>query len=307
MKRILFLLLIGIANITCKSQVVFCPVGAEWHYLFGWLGYLPGNSYNETIKYVGDSIDGVDVLKILSHKRFFLQCSPLVTKTVIKQKGDTVFFKNSRTQNTWQILYNFAALPGHTWVTTIMMSNNSSETYTYTVNSVQQNTVNGFNLKSLIVNSVNSANTGTSSLNITERFGCSGFLFNFDDFNPGTCDAEYFQERLCYQDSAFGIKQFSSYPCDYYTTNITGIKENRLNELPISIFPNPTTDKLFLKFDDSIGAFKTTISNLLGQTISEIVFTDIKAEIDLRSFSSGIYYLKAENKIGQKVFKIVKE
>jgi hypothetical protein len=294
MKRLLFLLLIGIVNVTCKSQIVFCPPGAEWHYLFSWMGTnpLPGSIFNETIKYVGDSIDCVDTLKILSHKRFFLHCSPPVTKTVIKQKGDTVFFKNSETQNTWQILYNFAALPGHSWVTTVSQSYSSPATFTFNVNSVQQVNVNGFNLKNLFVNVNASTNAIMGSIQITERYGSSGFLFNYEDGNASTCDAEYFNQRLCYQDSSFGIKQFSNKPCDYFVLDYVGINETRLNELSIGVFPNPFKDVISIKATSSSEfmifelSSRLVFQNRLNAGLNEINTSGLKA---------GVYLIQVKN------------
>jgi len=268
-----------------NAQVVFCPRGAEWHYLFNLA--FSSSQFNESVKYIGDSIDGVDTLKILSHRRFFIECNNIApAKTLIKQNGDTVFFKNKLTQNTWQILYNFAALPGDSWNTFILLSDSSIANFSYVVTSVQQVTTNGFNLKTLNVN----ANMGvyTVSLNISERYGSSGFLFNYRDYDAAWCDADFFAGRLCYQDSSFGIKQFSSMPCDYSTAAYAGLEEKKINN-SIKLYPNPAKD------------FLNVESNLIGET--QIDFIDIYGgevkrvkleqnnKIDLNNLSQGIYML----------------
>jgi hypothetical protein len=173
MKKALLLVFAFFLLNKIQAQTVFCPLGAEWHYLFNFLGFLPGNSINENIKYTGDTLEGSDNVKILTHTRFFLQCSPVVNKTLIKQKGDTVFFKNSRTLNGWQILYNFAALPGQSWTTSVLQNDSSVSTFTYSVDSVKQISVNGFSLKNLYVTKAGFSFFPAVQIQITERFGSS--------------------------------------------------------------------------------------------------------------------------------------
>src|ERR1043165_6473023 len=105
MKQLLLLFLIFLVTTKIQAQVVFCPPGAEWHYNFR-TEFLQRTD-NVTIKYVGDTLWGLDLLKILSATRFYVdQNCRSVSRTLIKQKGDTIFMNNNRTQNSWQILYN---------------------------------------------------------------------------------------------------------------------------------------------------------------------------------------------------------
>jgi hypothetical protein len=63
-------------------------------------------SYNEQIKYVRDSILGIDTVKILEHKRFFYDLNYNINSkalTLIRQRGDTIFMRSRLTQNTWQV------------------------------------------------------------------------------------------------------------------------------------------------------------------------------------------------------------
>jgi len=114
MKKI-YLLLISVAFFNnIFSQIKFCPPGAEWHYLFNTNNLNPKPHFeNETVKYIGDSINGSDTIKILSHTRFLEGFNyDYSGKTFIKQKGDTIFMRNKYTQNSWQILYNFSVGAG---------------------------------------------------------------------------------------------------------------------------------------------------------------------------------------------------
>ncbi|MBA3681465.1 MAG: T9SS type A sorting domain-containing protein [Bacteroidetes bacterium] len=293
-----FILLFHLA-LTFKAQIVFCPPGAEWHHTFTMLGMPPvlGTVQNHTTKYIKDSIMGVDTVKVLQHTRFFKECnSTNAYLTLIKQKGDTVFMKNAITQNTWQILYNFAALPGHSWKNSLLNSNSTIRTYTITVDTVKFITVNSFTLKQLVVkyNFNLNSNIVSETAKITERFGCDQFLFNYHNETYGLCDYDYFSEFLCYQDSTFGLKQFTNKPCDY---NITvGIKENS-NISAFNLLPNPADTKLRIELLNDQHITKALILNNLGQIVldKEIDPIDKEISIDIQKLPDGFYTLKLLN------------
>ena len=62
------------------------------------------------------------------------------------------------------------------------------------------------------------------------------------------------------------------------------------------LYPNPTTDKLFIQFDDKISSPKFCIFNLVGEKISQIkdlvLDENANAEIDVSTLSAGEYFLK---------------
>jgi len=59
MKKLLPLFVCAFLFGNLKSQIVFCPPGAEWHYNF----ILPRGIENEKISYDRDSIIGTETLK----------------------------------------------------------------------------------------------------------------------------------------------------------------------------------------------------------------------------------------------------
>jgi len=301
-KYLIFLVLFSLSK--TKAQVVFCPPGAEWHYLFSGTIFWPGTTYNEKIKYVGDSINGLDTLKILTHYRFYTTCGPGSSKTYIKQKGDTVFFKNNRTQGIWQILYNFAATAGQSWQTTTILSLNTPKTFTFTVQSVSTVTINGYPLRQL---TIDISHWGGHI--ITERFGSDAFLFNFNSISPNQCDGDVLMEFLCYQDDAFGVKQFGEKSCDYYTRNTTGINEKLLEDERVKIYPNPVNDKLHFEIiEPKNEPINLTIMNPLGQVVYTKTMSRTEEEIDLSDLKSGIYLLNLfYNKELIRTAKLIKE
>jgi pimeloyl-ACP methyl ester carboxylesterase len=76
----------------------------------------------------------------------------------------------------------------------------------------------------------------------------------------------------------------------------------------LKIYPNPTSSKVF--FDNSIEKFETaTVINYLGQVVSEIRFSAFEAnqEVDLSSFTAGVYLVKFANNDKSITQKIIKE
>lgn len=289
MKKLLLLFLFLQVSSKAQTPVTFCPPGAEWHYLFNWAGYNPGTKINEKIKYTGDSIIGTDTVKVLAHKRFFLGCSNIVSMTLLKQKGDTVYFKNSQTQNSWQILYNFATPSGQSWATTLLLGNNTPATFTFNVTNVQQVIQNNFSLKELAVTITNNANGYTPSINIKERLGSSGFLFHYMNFTFGFCDADYFAERLCYQDSTFGLIQYTDKPCNF--SNLVGLGNSYNFKNSIALFPNPAQDRVKIKLETNLDeVFNVTVRDISQREIEIVQITGgSEFELNTSNYQAGVY------------------
>jgi hypothetical protein len=284
MRTIYFLLLLFILA-KLHSQVVFAPKGAEWNYRFimGW-----GQSayyYTEKIAYLRDSVAGSDTVRLLKSGRVFRECDQRSILTLIKQKGDTLYFKNVSTQQ-WEILYNMAALPGEKWKTTLLLTNNTLKQYTVTVLSAGNVTVNGFNLKKQHVKYVYNSNNlvDSNECDITERFGCSMFMYNYLNQYEGFCDGDVFQKFVCYKDSAFPQIQFTQYPCNY----TSGIEELVSNS-KITLSPNPASDFINLELGAPGEFTKLKILNSMGELVKEKTLSLNKEVIPVSDLPPGIY------------------
>ena len=76
----------------------------------------------------------------------------------------------------------------------------------------------------------------------------------------------------------------------------------------MEIYPNPTSTKVF--FDNSIQKFETaTVVNYLGQVVAETQFNTFESnqEVDLSSFSAGVYIVKFANGDKSITKKVIKE
>jgi hypothetical protein len=283
-----------------NSQIVFCPKGAVWHNTFvqipAWGGIF--NYSNRKITYTHDTLIGSDTVKVLSHLFYYTTCynSGGFKQTFIKQKGDTVFFNNARTQNTWQILYNFAATAGSGWQTIVLKANNTPLTYTYVVDSIAQVVLNGLSLKRLYI----------QGGYITERYGFQGYLFNFPSWSQG-CDGYYFNEFLCYSDSVLGQVKFSEKSCDYSeTVNMSGLELN-IPSSKIQVGPNPAINTLTIILDQDGGELsEVRIINASGLEV--ISFRNLKQHsvLNVQDLTSGIYFLLYRGTSGYCASKFIK-
>ncbi len=313
MKTITYIvILLGLSS-AIISQNLFCPPGSEWSYSFSFMTYnnTITHTENEKIIYVRDSIINSDTCKVLKHSRYFMSGNTnFNTKlTVLKQKADTVFYRNYTTQSTWQILYVFSALPGHTWKTFFVSPQSIVRTMTVTVDSVTTVQVNGFNLKQLrLTLSSNSAySLYPSKLKVTERLGCNYFLF-YNELNFYSYEgSDFLNEYLCYKDNSFGNKKFTSKSCDF--SDPTGLVSSSGVENDIRIYPNPTNNKLVLDFENINTDCEIRLTNTLGQTViygkSNFRKTE---ELNLSALEKGVYFLQVfEKETLMATKKIIKE
>jgi hypothetical protein len=271
------------------SQTVFLPnIGTSWHYLFAMR--QPNTSLaNVEIRYLKDTVYNGEVVKVLLTPRIYLDCNySHHPRTFVKQRNDSVWFMHERTNYSWQLVMDFNATAGKKWTYGLMSQNNYLITTTVTVNAVGNNMVNNLTLKTLSVSySYYDYQLHTYTTTISERFGTS-FLFNTGNFNPGmNCDGDYRSALLCYEDSAFGLKQFTDLPCDF--SNPTNLFNHDPTNFSLEIFPNPASSSVNFQVSEPI---IYSLYNMIGVKIWQRNFVRGQQKIDITELSSGIYFLK---------------
>jgi hypothetical protein len=277
-----------------NAQVVFCPPGAQWSYNFREFWTWNALS-NEKITYVGDSILGNDTLKILEHSKSFTYCNIRnCSPTLIKVRGDTVFFSNNCTQYAWQILYNFAALPGQTWTNTLLVRPNNPQTVNYANKVLAIGTVS---INSMVLKSYSVETTGSNTVfntTVTERLGCSRFLFNF--YANIFTDADEVSRNLCYKDNEFGTAQFTEFSCDY--SNPVGMAENSADEVSLSIFPNPGAEQIEIKLKTPAKHVNVKFTDVGGRLIKQSGL-NVLTPIDIKDLQDGFYLIQVLSENGK--------
>jgi len=83
----------------------------------------------------------------------------------------------------------------------------------------------------------------------------------------------------------------------------TGVNEV-INPLNISVFPNPAAEKLTI---ECTGQSEIEIFNIEGQLLKRLTTSDISTTVDLSDLSGGIYIIKARNRKGIAIKKLIKQ
>lgn len=294
MKRFLPQLLVSVllllVNATASiAQNKFIQPGAQWNYVFNSM-FSPGG-INISHKYIGDTYINGDTIALLN--TYYTNKNDNTcysyTNTLIKQKGDTIFFKNNLTSQTWQILYNFATPAGQSWTTSFPPTTAALNTYVVMVDSVKTVTINNIPLKQLKVRYFGGPN-GVESTLITERIGCHLFMFNYYRQECST-DQPWFKEFICYKDNSIGSVPIGSKPCSY-GASVPEINDgSSLND--IHVFPNPAADLINIDLQHAEPNSTLVVHDIFGKKIIEqnIENSTTDFELNTSALSNGLYFL----------------
>lgn len=111
------------------------------------------------------------------------------------------------------------------------------------------------------------------------------FIAKFEDYADASHPFMYHCHIALHEDEGM-MGQF-------VVTNTTGINSIDKNENQFSIYPNPTHDKLFVKFNDaSLSAYYLRITDALGRTILMLPKPELQNGIDISQFSKGFYNIQ---------------
>lgn len=97
------------------------------------------------------------------------------------------------------------------------------------------------------------------------------------------------------------------------STVVIGVKENKLNDIAFTAYPNPAKNNVNLHFVTVKNEdYNIEISNTLGQIVKTISLTDLQPgvyneTIDLTGLSQGIYTIKVSGKYAQGTEKLIIE
>ncbi len=91
----------------------------------------------------------------------------------------------------------------------------------------------------------------------------------------------------------------------FVVTNTTGVNDPKNTEIPVSIYPNPTSSSLFVQFNNSHqSAYYITITDALGRTKLMLPKPDLTNGIDISQLNKGVYHISIiENSSKQTVTK----
>lgn len=82
-------------------------------------------------------------------------------------------------------------------------------------------------------------------------------------------------------------------------------EESIINSRFFTIYPNPTTDLIYLKSNEEFNDMNIYIYNILGQIVLQDIFSPSNNSISLQNLKRGIYFIKLENEKNYEISKIV--
>lgn len=293
MKNLATLLLL-MATLTVSGQA-WPEAGATWH--FEWSGNLPGF---DKIEYVGDTIIQEKDCQHLQITRYMFEPAELGGDLVDTSSfhqyththGDTVFYL---VDDTFHVLYNFAALPGETWNLGVDTNELQCGPSSVEVIDTGSTEINGQQMEWILVTTPEGSSVGLEG-RIFKRMGAiDDYLF------PTTrnCDPDLIVEPFeyvftCYEDETFPLYNTTDNDCDYLlhvgTDKIIDI------ERILKIYPNPTNTTINIQISDP--GFKVkSIQVYDSQGCRLMTFSSPMK--DISSLPAGLYFLRVEFKNGQ--------
>lgn len=145
---------------------------------------------------------------------------------------------------------------------------------------------------------------GLSGLQAQEAISATG-----GDTRGGGCSVSYSVGQVVYQFQpgtngwvTEGVQQ------PYEISLVTGMRDVKVINLKVSVYPNPTTDVLQLKVgSEQFEGLSYQLFNIQGKLLQSAVITKNETSIFMNNLVPAIYFLKVlrSNK-GIKVFKIIK-
>ena len=103
--------------------------------------------------------------------------------------------------------------------------------------------------------------------------------------------------------SRSGKEYMGAVVADSPVTHVFSKKEDVMN---ISVFPNPTSGILHVRFNDIMGC-NMQLYDITGRLVSEKVVTNSVASIDMSAYKNGLYLLKIKTKDRTGTYQVVKQ
>lgn len=281
MKKYNFLLIIFFP-IICLSQN-WAENNAVWYY--NQIDYGPPFNH-DYLKYyaIGDTVILGDSAKILKQEYLSIYDTSS-TQIIMKSENNQVFLYDS-TINSYELIYNFNALPGDT-ISVYCQGASQDTTIQIVVDSISTININGNILGVQYVSQPVYQEyymTGT----IIETIGWTGFMFPIHSW----ADPPFGGSLRCYEDNNTGLYQLSTFACDYITSlNLPQTKKTK-------VFPNPTNGIVIIESEE----FNfVELIDINGNKI----YSGKETKIDISNYSDGLYLVKVVSNGGMKIEKII--
>ena len=287
MKTLAIVFLLCVLSIYVKAQE-WAPVGATWHYSEEF--FMPVTIDKDYIKFesVKDTIyNGMLCRQII--KRHNITCTDRPMVEYMYSQNEKVWFWDPNF-STFQVLYDFSATPGNSWVILIGdLIHSDVDSLIVRVDSTDNVLINGVQLKKLYV-TYDFRNETTVPFTyqgvIIESIGDLYFMFNYCPEYLFGCDGNFSTGLRCYEDAVTGLYETGIAPSCTYVHQFTGIRPEPAELSRIRIYPNPADKEITINTDIA-GPIFFTIADLTGRTVKSGMVTG--SAIETGNLKPGIY------------------
>lgn len=139
---------------------------------------------------------------------------------------------------------------------------------------------------------------------ISSAFTELTYGFGWGDCMAGCIFKRYWRFRI-FNDCS--VQYMGSYGNSLPVTIFAGLDNNSDIDSHFTFYPNPASEKLFVKSDRNLQIDKLTITDAIGQLVFSVSNLEAINELNISSLPKGIYFLRAEYNRRQSVFKFLKE
>jgi hypothetical protein len=92
----------------------------------------------------------------------------------------------------------------------------------------------------------------------------------------------------------------------YYPNSSTGIKDQSANNISISLYPNPASDKVSISIANATGETNLRITDISGKVVMSRSIRSSDSTIDVRDLKYGVYLFQFQNYQGTITKKVIK-
>jgi hypothetical protein len=291
MKRVYILAILFLLSVSSFAQNDWAPPGATWYYSymnFATEGYIK-------IEYSKDTLIQGQACKVLEKTWVIHHYISSTTDTSIFDFEYTYLDSNIvyvYRNGEFKTLYDFNTIPGDSfpiagWDTAYFNAGCDLDGFAK-VDSVDIFSFSGFNLKRMHVDATWTTHWVLYG-EVIQRIGAMEYMFPEPYVNCGIVDVYEGGPLRCYYDSAFGLYQVGTTPCDF----VVGIDEE-ISGNGIKVFPNPACS--FIQVEKSNPqALMLDIFSITGQRVLTKNLSDQTNIISVQDLDAGIYFLRVRN------------
>lgn len=290
MKRVYILTILFLLSVSSFAQNDWAPPGATWYYNyqnFWHEGYIK-------IEYSKDTLLAGQNCKVLQKTSIIYDFLASETDTNVYGFEYTFIDSNivyAYRNHQFKQIYDFNALTGDTcfvagWDSAYSFNGCSEDGEVY-VDSTDSVTIGLYALKRIFVYPTDSSDWSIGD-EIVQRIGSFGFMIPWPTFN---CVVDVYEggDLRCYYDSAFGLYQVGTTPCDF----IVGIDES-ITGNGINVFPNPACSFIQVE-NNQPQALMLEIFSIIGQLVLSKNLSDQTSIISVQDLDAGMYFLRVRN------------